>query len=367
MTTRRDAVDDIIRDLQSRDTSRIKIGIQKIASLTMVYGIDGLEREKVERRTQSVKTLSRRLLQLCGDDDRRTRCAAIRGLGELSYTRLDGESLNRIVHRLFGGLLDDDGRVRWAAVQTLERFLVSLPDEVYVETYWKLREMHGQQGGGVRRSIGQALGRMGGPRLHRMLEVMEYERMGVYTDELKESLALEDLIGAIRGLVEDIEKSPLRARLKLRSASISPDAPLDEVLARYTKNALEGMAKLLELPSPVTGLKKREMVEKIGSYLRSLSSLGRIIDGLEPEERLALLDVMLKGGLVPLEEFVGKHGDDLEESPDWNWHRPKTAMGRLKARGLIAEGSHEGREWTLILYELRHLLQAIQRETKTPN
>ena len=362
MTFRRDTVNNIIRDLQSRDASRIEIGIRKLAALTMVNG--GYELEEEDERRKSLDMLSKRLLQLSDDDDWRTRRAAILGLGEISYHEFDGESLNMMVLRLLWGILEEDGRVRWAAVQTLERFLPSVSDELYVETYMRLLEMRERQGGGVRRSIGQALDRMEGPRLRRVLKTLEYERIGVYTDELEKTLASEELVRALRGLVEGIENSNLRTRLRMRSAPISPDAALEEVLSRYNKNALVGMGKLIELPSPVTGLRKRELIVKIRSQLRRLDFLKHVISGLEPEERLALLDLMLKDGLMPLEEFAEKHGDDLEESPYWNWHPPETVMGRLKARGLIVEGSHGVSECILIPCELRPLLQAIQKETK---
>lgn len=304
--------------------------------------------------------LSRRLLRLCDDDDWQTRCAAIRGLGEVSYLVFDRGDLDGIILRLLGGILDEDGRVRWAAVQTLERFLLFLPDELYVGTYMRLRDMNEQQNSRVRRSIGQALDKMDGPRLHRVLEARELERLGLYTNELKEKLALEELMIGLMGFSEDLRKGNLRMRLKMRSAPISPDAALDEILARYSKNALVGMGKLLKIPSPVTGLKKRELVEKISSHLRSLNFLKQVIKSLGPKERLALLDLMFKSSLMLLEEFVEKHGDDLEESPYWNWHPPKTVMGRLKARGLIAAGSYEGRSLILIPCELRPLLSAVQ-------
>jgi hypothetical protein len=358
MSVRRDIVDDIIRDLRSKDASRIRRGIQKVAALELEWGY-GVEKEADERVTRSVSVLSKRLLRLCSDDDWQTRRAAIRGLGEVSHMDFDGEDLNGIILRLLGGVSDDDGRVRWAAVQTLERFLASIPDELYVETYMKLREMQDRQNAGVRRSIGQALDRMDGPRLRRVMDAREYERRGLYTDGLEESLALEALIDGLAGLIEDMEERHLRRRLKMRSAPISPDAALDLVFARYNKNALVGMGKLLKLPSPVTGLKKGELVEKISSHLRSANFLKQVVDGLEHEERLAMLDLMFKGGLMPLEEFVEKHGDDLDESPYWSWHPPETVMGRLKARGLIAEGSYEGRVWILIPRELRPLLRAV--------
>ncbi len=336
-----------------------------IAALAVVDGADGDEKRRDGPAARSVNVLSKRLMWLCGDDDWMTRYAAIRGLGELSYLEFDGGDIDGIILVLLDGISDEDGRVRWAAVRTLERFLALLPDELYAGTYRRLREIHELQNGGVRRSIGQALDRMDGPRLRRVLKAREYERRGLYTDGLEESLALEALIDGLAGLLEDVEERHLKRRSKMRSAPISPDAALDEVLARYNKNALVGMGKLLKLPSPVTGLKKGELVEKISSHLRSPNFLKQVVEGLEHEERLAMLDLMFKGSLMPLEEFAEKHGDDLDESPYWNWHPPETVMGRLKARGLIAEGSHGGSECILIPCELRPLLQAIQKETKT--
>lgn len=71
---------------------------------------------------------------------------------------------------------------------------------------------------------------------------------------------------------------------------------------------------------------------------------------------------MLKGGVMLWDEFAEKYGSDLEESIYWNLHPPKTLMGRLRVRGLIVEGSFDGENWVLILWELRSLLLAIQRQ-----
>jgi len=227
--------------------------------------------------------------------------------------------------------------------------------------------MHEQQRGKTRRSIGQALERMDSPYLRLLLRAEECRGRGVPPEELRKSLELEELVRGFRGWVEDMRKDNLKRRVKMRSTPISPDAALNEILARYNKNALVGMGKLLNLPSPVTGLKKGELVEKISSHMRSLNFLKQVVDRLEHKERLALLDLMFKGSLMPWEEFGEKHGGDLEESPYWNWHPPKTVMGRLKARGLIAEGSYEGRDWILIPCELRPLLQAVQKEAEAPD
>ena len=171
-----------------------------------------------------------------------------------------------------------------------------------------------------------------------------------------------------RGWVEEMRKDDMRRRVKMRSAPIGSDAAMGEVLAGYTKNALVGMGKLLDLPKPFTGLKKRELVEKMCFYLcTAWGFLKRVVKGLKPEERFALMGLMLKGGFMLWDEFSRKYGDDLEESPYWKWHPPKTVMGCLKARGLIGEGSFDGRERIFIPYELRPLLQAIQMEKEAPD
>jgi len=106
-------LDDIIRDLRSKDTSRINDGIRKIASLSNNDGIERIEKGRKESATPSVNTLLKRLLRLCNDDDWQTRQAAIRGLGEHAFLGLNMENVSMITLKLRGRLLDEDGRVRW--------------------------------------------------------------------------------------------------------------------------------------------------------------------------------------------------------------------------------------------------------------
>lgn len=364
MVIRRNAINEIIRDLRSKNKARINRGIQKIATLVMIDGDETHEKIRKAGAKPSVYKLLKKLLHLCNDDDWETRYAAMRGLREIPNLAFDRGSLDRIIHIIYWGILDEDGRVRWAAVQTLERFRASLPDELYVKTYLKLREMHEQQTGRVRRSIGHAIEKMDSLHLRTLLKTVVYAHAGAYTDELAEALRMEEVRRALRGLIEELRESNLRRRLKMKSTPVRPDTPLEEVLSRYNKNALEGMGKILQLPPPVTGLKKRELVEKICSHLFNLELIERVVESLRREERLALLDLMLKNSLMLWAEFALKHGDDLEESTYWKWHPPKTIMGRLKARGLIAEGSFEGKDWILIPQELRPLLEAVQKQSE---
>jgi len=161
--------------------------------------------------------------------------------------------------------------------------------------------------------------------------------------------------------MEEYKEHQMQRRLRMKSVPINPEASLEQVLSRYSKDSLVGMGKLLQLKGSMEALKKAELVEKLSAYLREPKLLKKIVDGLEREEMDALLDLMSKNGVMPWNEFAGKYGSDLEESIYWNYHPPKTLMGKLKAKGLMVEGSFNGKDWVLVPLEVRKLLLANQR------
>jgi hypothetical protein len=158
----------------------------------------------------------------------------------------------------------------------------------------------------------------------------------------------------------------LRIKLKIRSTPIRPNALLEEILPRYNKESLEGMAKIIQIPSPRTGLRKEELEKKISTHLRNLKVLEGRIKILESRERHALQDLISREGCMPWDEFAKEYGDDLEDSIYWNIYPPKTLMGRLKANGLITEGSFNDKAWIIIPHELKPLLQTILDRAGNP-
>lgn len=137
--------------------------------------------------------------------------------------------------------------------------------------------------------------------------------------------------------------------------SVRPDATLAESLDRLTKNALVGTARAMPVPRTYT-VRKTELIEDLAQFLATPSWLERIVEGLSEEERQALRDVLNAGGTLPWEEFTARYGHDLDESPDWNYHEPKTVMGRLRMLGLLSRG-RLGEEYILLVpNELRPLL-----------
>ncbi|MEM3490350.1 MAG: tetratricopeptide repeat protein [Nitrososphaerota archaeon] len=161
--------------------------------------------------------------------------------------------------------------------------------------------------------------------------------------------------------VEKWRERDLKRRLKMKSTPINPDSSLEELLSRYNKYALVGMGKRLQLKGSLEALKKSELAERISKRLRDSKFLEDLLEELKPIEKDALTDLMFKGGAMPWEEFAEKYGNDIEESIYWNWHPPETLMGRLKATGLIAEGSLNGKEWIIIPKELKPLITTIQK------
>jgi len=59
---------------------------------------------------------------------------------------------------------------------------------------------------------------------------------------------------------------------------------------------------------------------------------------------------------MPWAEFDARYGNDLKESPYWNYHEPQTLMGRLRLYGLLVEATVEGELFVAVPFDLRRLL-----------
>ena len=81
-----------------------------------------------------------------------------------------------------------------------------------------------------------------------------------------------------------------------------------------------------------------------------------MVGSLEDSERAALHEVLDRGGTMPWAELDARYGNDLDESPYWNYHEPETVMGRLRLHGLLVETTVEGELLVAVPVELRKLL-----------
>ena len=148
----------------------------------------------------------------------------------------------------------------------------------------------------------------------------------------------------------------------MTQAPINPEISLKETFSRYNKDALEAMAKTLDLPTPITGLKKKQLIEKISNNLHNTKVLKKVVKNLRPEESLALLDLLHKNGIMPRNRFTEKYGDDAHESIYWKWHPPTSIIGRLKMRGLVIEGKYNEKIWIQVPKELIPQLEEIKEQ-----
>ena len=145
-----------------------------------------------------------------------------------------------------------------------------------------------------------------------------------------------------------------RARLQAKLTTTEPS--LSEALSIYTKDALTGMARAVVLGGGWSALRKAELRERIVAELSAPLNLERIVATLTAEECAALDMVLERGGYLPWQDFDADYGNDLEESPYWQWHVPETVMGRLRLRGLLVEATVDGELFVVVPVDLRPVL-----------
>ena len=182
-------------------------------------------------------------------------------------------------------------------------------------------------------------------------------------DELGErdvAEALLTLIPAMKSMIQNMRQSQRKARKRQRAALESRDPTLAECIAPYTKNALSGMLDALGITG-AKGLLKAAMAERIMQELRDPEGLAVIVGRLTHREREALRFVLSQGGMVPSADFAHRYDHDLAESPHWGYpsHQPESIMGRLRVRGLLAEGVIEGQAVIVIPREMREPLKKL--------
>jgi Flp pilus assembly protein TadD len=148
-----------------------------------------------------------------------------------------------------------------------------------------------------------------------------------------------------------------RARLQAKISTAEPT--LSQVLPTYTKEVLTGMAHVAVRFGGWSALRKAELIERIIAELGDRYNVERIVDNLNDDERAALRQVLASGGHIAWSSFDARYGNDLDDSPYWQWHEPETTMGRLRRCGLLAEATVDGELLVVVPVELREPLRDI--------
>lgn len=172
--------------------------------------------------------------------------------------------------------------------------------------------------------------------------------------ELLERLSVIEEFG--RGWERFREQQQRRERAKrerMRKQLTTPDPTLAEALGIYTKDILTAIARRTIPRGGWSAYRKAELHQLIVDTLLAEGSLGRVLETLTPEVRAAFEAVRANGGTMDWDQFAQQFGDDLDDSPHWQYHKPQTVMGRLRAHGLLVEVTVEGRLLVSIPAELR--------------
>jgi tetratricopeptide (TPR) repeat protein len=148
-------------------------------------------------------------------------------------------------------------------------------------------------------------------------------------------------------------------RVRLQSKLSTSEPTLLEALPLYSKDALTAMARVVIPGGGWSGLRKAELLQRIIDLLDDRDNLEHIVAALNDDERDALRQVLAGGGNLAWQDFEARYGNDLEESPHWQYHVPETVMGRLRLRGLLVEGTIDQKLLIVVPTELRQVLREI--------
>ena len=148
----------------------------------------------------------------------------------------------------------------------------------------------------------------------------------------------------------------LKKRAKLQSKLTTAKPTLSDTLSLYTKEQLTAIARVAIFEGSWSSLRKAELKARILEELNNIENLQWIIDDLSADEHAILKTILANGGHLPWDDFDARYGNDMEESPYWIYHVPKTSMGRLRLRVLLAEAVVNDQLIMTIPTELRPLL-----------
>ncbi len=154
----------------------------------------------------------------------------------------------------------------------------------------------------------------------------------------------------------------LEARRKQRALT-RPILATDllSLLSGHNKETLMNMARCADVPfrQPI---RKGELVQLLATGMLDPAVVHRVVGQLSSREQAALRQVIERGGQITYAELADMVGPEPEdESIDWYYRPPTSAIGRLRARGLLFAGSRAGQTVLVMANELRPLIaQALE-------
>ncbi|RME82382.1 MAG: tetratricopeptide repeat protein [Caldilineae bacterium] len=133
----------------------------------------------------------------------------------------------------------------------------------------------------------------------------------------------------------------------------SRDPNLAEALGIYTKACLTAIGRHVILGGGWSHLRKGELLELLIENLKNPRVQRRVLERLPDKAREAFEHVQAEGGVMDWDRFAAEYGHDLDESPYWYYHKPKSVMGILRSHGLLVEVKEGDKLLLSIPVELR--------------
>jgi Tfp pilus assembly protein PilF len=177
-------------------------------------------------------------------------------------------------------------------------------------------------------------------------------------EELLERLEMVTRIKTgFRSLFEQQRKRDRARRARLQAKLSTPEPSLAEALPLYSKEVLTAMGRVVLPYGGWSSLRKAELLETLVREFNDVDIVERIVAQLSDTEREALRRVLAGGGHMSWHDFDAEYGNDLEESPHWQYHEPETTMGRLRLRGLLVETTVNDELLVAVPLDLRQALE----------
>jgi tetratricopeptide (TPR) repeat protein len=152
------------------------------------------------------------------------------------------------------------------------------------------------------------------------------------------------------------EESRQRAHNKAIKTKLDFDSDARVTLNSLNREVLGSVARVWELTAYG---KKAELINRIVEAMQDIKSFERVWNNLSDAEQNAARWVMENNGARGWQAFTDKNGDDADESPYWNYHEPKSVIGRLRRAGILGLGTLNNEPVVFMPVEIRNSLKAI--------
>jgi tetratricopeptide (TPR) repeat protein len=174
-------------------------------------------------------------------------------------------------------------------------------------------------------------------------------------EDLLNWLSLAGLTGQFGDWFQEHDERSRQRRLR---KPLPADPTLADCLQILSKGDMDGIAGVvgLRLRHPY---RKADIEQLLLTRFPDPDFLAGLVRDLNEAERAALDDLLVHGGVMEREAFIQAHGDEGDDRPYLEYHgsQMKSVKGRLRAHGLLFEGSSRERAIVATPRELRPLLQ----------